>query len=54
MLKMNKIKNNIAVKCHTGNKRAGASAKKNFRSKTMHAVDSSDEEFFFGSVNVNG
>lgn len=29
----------IAVKCHTGNKRAGASAKKNFRSKTMHAVD---------------
>lgn len=49
-----KIKKNIAVKCHTGNKRAGASAKKNFRSKTMHAVDSSDKEFFFGSLNVNG
>lgn len=28
--------------------------KKNFRSKTMHAVDSSDKEFFFGSLNVNG
>ncbi|XP_062582084.1 uncharacterized protein LOC134243873 [Saccostrea cucullata] len=34
-------------------KRAVASSKKNNRSKTMHAVDTSDEEFFIGSVNVN-
>lgn len=45
--------NHFADKCHTGNKRAGASSKKNFRSKTMHAVATSDEEFFIGSVNVN-
>lgn len=24
------------------------------RSKTMHTVDTSDEKFFIGSVNVNG
>lgn len=46
--------NHFAVKCHTGHKRAGASSKKTFSSKTMHAVDTSDEEFFIGSVNVNG
>lgn len=33
--------NPFAVTCHAGNKCAGASSNKNFRSKTMHAVDTS-------------
>lgn len=39
--------NHFAVKCHTGKKRADASLMKNFRSKSLHTEDTSDEDFLF-------
>ncbi|XP_056000463.1 uncharacterized protein K02A2.6-like [Ostrea edulis] len=44
--------NHFAVKCRSSNKRTGASSKKTNKVKTMHAVDTSEEEFFIGTVDV--